>query len=996
MTDLPILLVVHGAPLLRYRDTAESRRLRRYLHLGNVQRLYPEGAAFHNWARRCFLETHADVAPVGVVVTTDAWGPVLDRIDARELKVAQGLGLRDFVPAFKRVCLHWDYLIETLNATPECEPLKLPEGIALTPLRRPTGSLHGYRIAGPWGSVTSNTFDQVEYALEYVEQVERYRATKISGRGPRTTWWEAEDLVDMPRLGYLHNTAVIRLTMARAKPRFFVPASGATVVLSAPKARRASPACEPPIEIPGEHDNTSFKRVVREHAGAHSVIREIQWDVSWNPITRLYEAQRSDGREIAHLHPTDLRNMIAVGKLEPYGGATTPYPDLDTFNRCVMGHPKERRLERNGILRKHVEGLDADNHGTQDIPSNKRKAIMDDLKYHLERYELYADIYARMSKRLEYGAGERKVGMPPELGMPYGSAREALLGKEGAQAQRDSAAKQAADAKAAAFPCVVRAGEITVRGEKKRLFARVSHVTAGVISATMAGTNSWRKGQDNTHLELIRNAQIDRTHFGYEKYGVTLDRDDLSLAQLDQHAFEEALDLVCYLRARIRAMNKISGNGTKYGPDEEWIEPLVHEAHNLLEGLARQVLRTNPEANKLSQYVELEEPFSDAGKNRLFEDLKAGKVQTIVDINYGGVVDFEMASRHAMFSPSAPASWAIPTERVYSGGVYSGKDGGGIFGDRGPEMVISKSQAERFEDKLKNFRASYKIGPIKDLKIRVKPMTESEAAEMVARYREAHPNAYRFWSKNALFTDEQMVTSGLFGDKTEKRGDFWVTKNEAEYLDAQPKPGEPGYRPTSYCLDWYRNERTISHANAMRLSKLTNTKDEPMDPNSTFKHTGTAHGSTHMGKTQPENLNRESPKSGMLTEFCLEQAKHHGKSFNLLIRSMHGLAVNAGWWHDLKTGELKSVESEFGTKIALIHSEISEALEGQRKNLMDDYLPHRKAVEVELADAVIRIGDLAGRMGLDLGGAIAEKLAYNAQRADHKPENRAAEGGKQF
>jgi NTP pyrophosphatase (non-canonical NTP hydrolase) len=53
-------------------------------------------------------------------------------------------------------------------------------------------------------------------------------------------------------------------------------------------------------------------------------------------------------------------------------------------------------------------------------------------------------------------------------------------------------------------------------------------------------------------------------------------------------------------------------------------------------------------------------------------------------------------------------------------------------------------------------------------------------------------------------------------------------------------------------------------------------------------------------------------------------------------------------------------------------------------------------IEVELADAVIRIADLAGALELDLGSAIAEKMAYNAQRADHKPEARAAAGGKSF
>lgn len=63
---------------------------------------------------------------------------------------------------------------------------------------------------------------------------------------------------------------------------------------------------------------------------------------------------------------------------------------------------------------------------------------------------------------------------------------------------------------------------------------------------------------------------------------------------------------------------------------------------------------------------------------------------------------------------------------------------------------------------------------------------------------------------------------------------------------------------------------------------------------------------------------------------------------------------------------------------------------------MDDKLPHRPMVEVELADAVIRIMDLAGALNLDIGGAIAEKMAFNKIRPDHKPEARLAEGGKAY
>lgn len=110
----------------------------------------------------------------------------------------------------------------------------------------------------------------------------------------------------------------------------------------------------------------------------------------------------------------------------------------------------------------------------------------------------------------------------------------------------------------------------------------------------------------------------------------------------------------------------------------------------------------------------------------------------------------------------------------------------------------------------------------------------------------------------------------------------------------------------------------------------------------------------------------------------------------------HGAALRAGWWNDLASGEDLRGKRNVGELIALCHSELSEALEGHRKRLADDKLPHRPMLEVELADAVIRILDMAGGYNLDVAGAIAEKLAYNASRADHQPENRRAEGGKAY
>ena len=122
-----------------------------------------------------------------------------------------------------------------------------------------------------------------------------------------------------------------------------------------------------------------------------------------------------------------------------------------------------------------------------------------------------------------------------------------------------------------------------------------------------------------------------------------------------------------------------------------------------------------------------------------------------------------------------------------------------------------------------------------------------------------------------------------------------------------------------------------------------------------------------------------------------------------LVPFCHGASLAAGWWHhegeDMRS-QLRD-RTRLGLalaaeKLCLVHSEVSEAMEGLRKNLPDDKLPHRPMIEVELADAVIRIADLAGALGLDLGGAIAEKMAFNAVRLDHKAEARAAAGGKAF
>ena len=115
-------------------------------------------------------------------------------------------------------------------------------------------------------------------------------------------------------------------------------------------------------------------------------------------------------------------------------------------------------------------------------------------------------------------------------------------------------------------------------------------------------------------------------------------------------------------------------------------------------------------------------------------------------------------------------------------------------------------------------------------------------------------------------------------------------------------------------------------------------------------------------------------------------------TLNDLARDCH--ADNQHWWHDPATGA--RLDRNKGELLALVHSEVSECLEGERKDLMDTHLPHRKMAEVELADILIRVFDYAGAFGYDLDGSVAEKRAFNKQRPDHKAEARLRADGKKW
>lgn len=98
------------------------------------------------------------------------------------------------------------------------------------------------------------------------------------------------------------------------------------------------------------------------------------------------------------------------------------------------------------------------------------------------------------------------------------------------------------------------------------------------------------------------------------------------------------------------------------------------------------------------------------------------------------------------------------------------------------------------------------------------------------------------------------------------------------------------------------------------------------------------------------------------------------ESFELVQKLHHKMMVDKGFHNPTP---------EKGSLVAMIHGEVSEALEAERTGKVSDKIPSFTGVEEEMADVILRIMDYAGKHKLRIAEALVCKMMYNSTR-EHK------------
>lgn len=152
--------------------------------------------------------------------------------------------------------------------------------------------------------------------------------------------------------------------------------------------------------------------------------------------------------------------------------------------------------------------------------------------------------------------------------------------------------------------------------------------------------------------------------------------------------------------------------------------------------------------------------------------------------------------------------------------------------------------------------------------------------------------------------------------------------------------------------------------------------DQTRTPEGTYK-LQTADPSGY-GRSVGQSTNLFDPEPPVTPETFIE--------FNKLATMIHADNVKVGWWDDPDRCLLEVLQ--------MVSTEIAEATEGERKDLMDDKLKHRKMGEVELADTLIRVLDLGGKLGLEYHNGVRE-FNINSQMV-YKIKSTNSIAGKHF